>query len=137
MEMKRSTKRPAPRAAGETNPIVVTIKKRKKRPRHFQNKVPNQSKPGLPNLTKDLTEAPPSPAADDNNDDVLFPPLLEDAIPCDTLLAVQALTASSQAHASLAIPLLASSEVIRGILQSQIFPFLKQDTQKKRENPKQ
>lgn len=129
--MRAGNKKAAPGIVPKTKPLVVVIKKRRKRPRQSRaTTIINRSKPGLPNLTKQLTEAPASPTTD-NDDDAFFPPLLEDAIPCDTLLAVQSLTSPTQSHKSLAIPLFASSEDILGILQSQIYPFLKQDTHKK------
>ena len=128
--MKAGNKKAAPGVDQKTKPIVIVIKKRRKRPRQSRVRTINKSKPGLPNLTKQFTEAPASPMID-NDDDAFFPPLLEDAIPCDTLLAVQSMTSPAQSHMSLSIPLLASSEDILGILQSQIYPFLKKDTPQK------
>ena len=71
--------------------VKIVVKRRKNK-----TKTPNKSKKGLPNLTKELKEAPPEEENKDENDedDEFFFPL-EDAIPCDTLLAFQSLTQPS------------------------------------------
>jgi len=118
--------------APSTKPIVVVVVRKKKKRKHSFSC--DKRKPGLPHLSsKQLTDAQKHFTSDDtegfgyqdNDDIVLFPPM-EDAIPCDTLLAVQALTSPSQSHWSLDIPLLTSSEVISCCLESQIYPFLQQ-----------
>lgn len=108
--------------------IKVVVKRRRK----IKPKV-NLRRKGLPNLTKELTEAPPEEEEANqghDEDDGFFPPL-EDAIPCDTLLAFQSLTHASDTspQRSLHIPLQASMEPIPCILESQLVPVLQQNDQ--------
>jgi 6-phosphogluconate dehydrogenase len=73
-----------------------------------------------------LSESPPPDSRDSHDsqgDDDLLPPL-EDAIPCDTLLAFQSLTSSQDL--CLTIPLVASMHPIPCILESQLVPALQQ-----------
>jgi Serine-threonine protein kinase 19 len=115
----------------ETKIKVVVKRRRQSKPKTFKN----SSKKGLPNLTKEVTDAPPDDNEekgenDDVDDEFGFPPL-EDAIPCDTLLAFQALTQSSETSPQLSvhIPLQTSMEAIPCALESQIVPVLQQNEQ--------
>lgn len=106
---------------------TVIVVKRRRICRRQRLAIDKKAKPGLPNLTKELTEPPPpSPSADDNDDDdALFGDPLEDVIPCDTLLAFQSLARS--ADSCLMIPLRASYQHVPCVLESQVYPLLKQE----------
>jgi len=108
--------------------LVVVVRRPKKR--HRPLKI--LAKPGLPNLTKELTEAPPEDNTnnddEDNDEDAILFPVM-DEIPCDTLLAFQSLTSPDTPHLCLPIPLQASTEPIATILESQLYGVVQQDDQ--------
>ncbi|CAB9528924.1 expressed unknown protein [Seminavis robusta] len=118
------------KAKSTSKPIRVVVKRRKRSNKKAlataRQRLVVAQKPGIPNLTKELTEPPPEDDNDENDDDELFLPL-DDAIPCDTLLAFQSLTCSP--HLCLSIPLQASMNHIPCILESQLVPALQQSAQ--------
>jgi hypothetical protein len=132
-------------------PLRIVIKRRKKNILRT-SKVPSplavrrdNRKRGIPNnLARNEwshTVPPPDESTaeqqdnnDEDNDDLFSFPPLEDAIPCDTLLAFQSLTTTTSSsssnllnHQCLTIPLVASMHPIPCILESQLVPTLQQD----------
>lgn len=110
-------------------PLRVVIKRRKRTKVPLAPPLRRDLKRGIPNLTREWTQPPPPEDSTEQDhgdtDNVFFPPL-EDAIPCDTLLAFQSLTSSMDQ--CLTIPLVASMHPIPCILESQLAPTLQQDS---------